>query len=247
MNKYILIVLGVILLLISGWVLFSKKATEPEEVAVEEEELIMTEKYNCADGVVLGTLYISEGESVEVSLPNGRNLLLNSVESDSGFQFESPNGDLILSVKGDGATVTMNGEILVDGCKAVLDEIEETDTELDNELLGTLWRWQEVDYSEGENITPNNPDAFVLTLRSDGSFGASTDCNSVGGSYDLDGDSISFKDTVVTEMFCEGSQETDFIKVLSLTKEFKLLEKELTLILEDDKGEAFFESTELVN
>ncbi len=43
------------------------------------------------------------------------------------------------------------------------------------------WVWVKTLMNDGKVTTPKKSDIFTLTLKSDGSFGATTDCNGVGG------------------------------------------------------------------
>ena len=41
-----------------------------------------------------------------------------------------------------------------------------------------------------------------------------TDCNNFSGSYKVDGNQLTFGEFAATMMYCEGSQESDFLKSL---------------------------------
>jgi heat shock protein HslJ len=86
-------------------------------------------------------------------------------------------------------------------------------------------------------VTPAKPEAFSLTFADDGSFSATTDCNGVGGQYVTDGPALTFSDMMSTLMYCEGSQETDFVGYLSNTSGYHFTTKgELILDLKFDSG-----------
>jgi heat shock protein HslJ len=62
---------------------------------------------------------------------------------------------------------------------------------------------------------------FTLTFSNDGKFSASTDCNSVGGSYTANGNVISFSQIFSTKMYCEGSKESDFSSMLQDAQSYR--------------------------
>jgi heat shock protein HslJ len=104
-----------------------------------------------------------------------------------------------------------------------------------------MWEWQKADDNEGHIITPEKPDTFTLTFLNDGSVSVGTDCNSVGGEYVAENDDLEFTDIRTTLMYCEGSQETEFLKLLQQTQSFHFTSRgELILDLSDDSGTLTF-------
>ncbi|PIT93252.1 MAG: hypothetical protein COU06_00960 [Candidatus Harrisonbacteria bacterium CG10_big_fil_rev_8_21_14_0_10_38_8] len=101
------------------------------------------------------------------------------------------------------------------------------------------WLWVSTTYNNGSKVTPRSSSSFVLTFNDDNNFSASTDCNHVGGQYELDNGEIVFKDMVSTMMYCEGSQENEFIKTLTETESY-LFNAEGELILKLNTGSAIF-------
>ena len=103
------------------------------------------------------------------------------------------------------------------------------------------WVWLNTTYSNDKGVTPKVPGRFTLTLKSDRTFSATTDCNSLGGNYSASGNKISFSNMVSTLMACEGSQESDFSKMLSETQSFLFTSNgELVLELKFDSGSVVF-------
>lgn len=102
------------------------------------------------------------------------------------------------------------------------------------------WVWVSAVYNDGKKLAPKVPGKFVLTLR-DGQFSAKTDCNSMFGSYKAEQYSIVFGAIGMTKMFCEGSQESDFAKLLSEASTYHFTSKgELVFGLKMDSGSAVF-------
>jgi len=103
------------------------------------------------------------------------------------------------------------------------------------------WTWVSTLYNDEREITPKGSKPFRLTFGNDGKFSASTDCNAVGGSYATDGDTISFSQIFSTKMYCEGSQESDFVTTLSNVSGYHFTSKgELILDLKFDSGSVIF-------
>lgn len=76
------------------------------------------------------------------------------------------------------------------------------------------WEWQRTDYSDGQIVTPNQAGVFTLAFADDGMVAIGTDCNQVGGEYQIENGQIAFVNIFMTKMYCEGSQETDFVSAL---------------------------------
>lgn len=101
-------------------------------------------------------------------------------------------------------------------------------------LTAQSWVWRETVKSTGEVIIPAKEGSFVLTFRPDGTFSAQTDCNGVGGVYQVDGQVLTFGQMASTKMFCAESQEKDFTDTLAQTQRFSIKdngELELGLML----------------
>lgn len=103
------------------------------------------------------------------------------------------------------------------------------------------WDWQYSEYGDGSKVYPKNQGLFSVTFEPNGSFYAGTDCNSLGGDYMVDGSKITFGEMRTTLMYCEGSQEAEFQKMLKDTNSYFFTSKgELVLNLKYDSGTAVF-------
>lgn len=103
------------------------------------------------------------------------------------------------------------------------------------------WKWIQTQYSDDKLLTPKTPGQFTLSFRNDGTFSATTDCNGVGGKYQVTGNQITFSEMVSTLMYCEGSQEADFNKMLGQVQSFFFTSKgELVFDLKFDSGSSIF-------
>ena len=102
------------------------------------------------------------------------------------------------------------------------------------------WEWISVLYNDGKIVKPARP-VFTMTFASDGTFSATTDCNSMSGRYKTENDKITFSDVASTMMYCEGSEEAVFAKLLGESQGYHFTSKgELILDLKFDSGSAVF-------
>lgn len=103
------------------------------------------------------------------------------------------------------------------------------------------WTWEKATYGDEEVLKPNKTKAFTITFSSTGTFSATTDCNNLMGNYVTDKEKISFKDIASTKKFCEGSQESNFTKLLTETTSYRFTSfGELILLLKLDSGTVIF-------
>ena len=103
------------------------------------------------------------------------------------------------------------------------------------------WNWVSTTYNDGTKIVPKISGKFILTFKKDGTFGATTDCNGVGGEYKVSGTAITFDKMMSTLMYCEGSQEQVFSKSLGEVGSFHFTSKgELIFNLKMDSGVMIF-------
>ncbi len=66
-------------------------------------------------------------------------------------------------------------------------------------LSGTVWQLVDLDGANPANTSAQ----LTLEFRADGTIGGSAGCNTYGGSYTVDGTSITFGQLLSTKMACE--------------------------------------------
>ena len=102
------------------------------------------------------------------------------------------------------------------------------------------WNWVSTMYSNDMTVTPKI-NKFELTLKDNKTFSATTDCNGVGGEYTVSGDKITFTKMMSTQMYCDGSQEQEYSKMLSQVQSYMFTSKgELVFSLKLDTGTMIF-------
>ena len=103
------------------------------------------------------------------------------------------------------------------------------------------WSWLLTSYRNGDELTPVAADDFTLTFADDDTFSATTDCNTVGGEYAVDDNQITLTNLFATEMFCEDSQEQEFVTMLSAVESYSFTTQgTLVFDLVNDSGSAVF-------
>lgn len=93
---------------------------------------------------------------------------------------------------------------------------QSNETEKTNfELAGTSWMWIQNTMKDGSTVKSNKSEEFVLTFATDDKVSSSTDCNSLGGTYKLANNKLTFSPFMQTLMYCAESQEADYVNALS--------------------------------
>ena len=103
------------------------------------------------------------------------------------------------------------------------------------------WVWTSTLMNDETEVFPKKSGAFTLTFKDDGTFSITTDCNSGGGSYTLNKERITFGPMFSTLMFCDGSQEAAFTKMVADSTSYHFTSKgELILDIKFDSGSVVF-------
>ena len=105
--------------------------------------------------------------------------------------------------------------------------------------------WQWVGVVETEPATGSvvpNPESYTLFMDADGSLSLQVDCNSAGGSYELDGNSLSILVGPMTLAYCgDDSLDQDYLSMLSSVESYALEDGQLLLQMADGVGRMLFE------
>lgn len=112
-------------------------------------------------------------------------------------------------------------------------------------LTSKTWVWESSIDAQGTEARPPNPDDFELRFQTDGILTSTTDCNSLGGSYSVNGVVLGIGSLVATEKFCsEESLEQAYAGLLGLVGSYAIEGKTLTLVLLKDAGSMTFSAKE---
>ncbi len=110
-------------------------------------------------------------------------------------------------------------------------------------LAGSAWEWLRTDRAQGAaTVAPAGK--FVLTFNDDKSASSATDCNSMSGSYVVDGEVLSFGPMVTTLMFCENSVETFYANDLAAVNSYVITGDTMIMNLNRGAGTMHFKRKE---
>ena len=111
-----------------------------------------------------------------------------------------------------------------------------------SQITNREWTWVSTLMSDGSITLPKKSDAFTITFQNDNSFTGTTDCNSFFGQITLDNNKLSFGPIGSTKMFCEGSQEAEFLQSLAEVESFLInaQENQLVFLIKYDSGSITF-------
>jgi heat shock protein HslJ len=109
-------------------------------------------------------------------------------------------------------------------------------------LEGNTYVWQGTLMNDDTSITPKQSGKFTISFGTDGKATGKTDCNSYFTSYNVGTDgAIKFQNIGATKMYCEGAQESVFLRDLGLSSNYMVTETgELVLMLPYDSGVMIF-------
>jgi heat shock protein HslJ len=217
-KRSLLIAIALILLIACAYVLFASRTQAPQEGSDPaspdiEDDAAAGGTPNVASHTV--TFVSEDGTSVTAVFSDDQvvlnglgytNATLPHAVSASGARYANSEG-LELWNKGNDVTVSQDGSIIFAGTEASAAD--------DQSLIGT-WTWKELIHEGGEIHTPHNADAFTLTFDANGHVQGTTDCNGLSGTYTLENGMLTVGPVIQTRMYCEGSQEQEFVSALQL-------------------------------
>ena len=103
------------------------------------------------------------------------------------------------------------------------------------------WHWIKAIDQDGRETVPTHSGAFTLTFTNAGTFAATTDCNSLSGTYTAHEGWLAFGPIAATKMYCEGAQEGVFATLLEQTQRYHFTARgELVFTLLSDRGSVIF-------
>ncbi len=233
---------GIGLLSIGALVWFFDLAadTSEQESAAEASSAPMPIAYECADDNTVVTDFAVDGQQVEVTTPAGEVVLLLRQSDDAVGRYEGVDGAMVLHTDESDAFLAESGERVVTDCQPVYaDEGTADRAAVDEQLLDAPWRWVETAYETADTVRPEQSEAFQLTFQDDGQVAATTDCNTMMGSYEVSAaNGIAFGEMASTLMYCEGSQEMVYRSMLAEAETYAVNEagSVLTIELESEGG-----------
>jgi uncharacterized lipoprotein YbaY/predicted small secreted protein len=108
-------------------------------------------------------------------------------------------------------------------------------------LAGTSWRWVSLTQADGTEVVVPDPENYLLSFEPEGMFALKADCNTVSGSYTVDGQSIAIMLGPSTMAFCgEESLDQMYLAALAQAATFQFDGDALTTGLAGDAGSMSF-------
>lgn len=118
---------------------------------------------------------------------------------------------------------------------------DDHNTAVISQITHRKWQWLQTQMSDDKLVAPRQVEAFTLVLREDGVVMGTSDCNRFSGAYRSTGNKLSFGNMAATRMYCENSQEADFLKQLGAVDSYFIDgEGRLVLQLKFDSGSMLF-------
>ncbi len=186
-------------------------------------------------------------------------LMMQQVAAASGVRYENREANLVLLNKGDTVTIYRDDQVLFEGTHlehgahegehgydeaATSGTSSEEHTHHDDSadasttamlIQSKTWVWEKYLATDGTIAAPRQAEAFTLSFGSQSQISGTTDCNNFGGSYTLSGSELEFGPFMSTKMYCEGSQETEFLGYLG-AGHLEIVVSGNELILKQEKG-----------
>lgn len=188
-------------------------------------EIVLEKQENIAGG---DEVYVSEGVTLIRNYENEISLILenNIVVFQGGLK--EVRQDEVSDVDDDSVDFS-------------IDSIEGLDSQYLEILTATSWQWEQTQMNNDDLITPNTVDAFTLTFTDEGLVSGTTDCNTLAGSFALNDTRIQMNNLAVTRMFCENSQEAEFLNMVQTSQYIYFTEdNRFVLLLPYDSGSVIF-------
>lgn len=104
-------------------------------------------------------------------------------------------------------------------------------------LTGVTWRWERTLMNDDTVISPEDPSLYTIMFHDDGTVSARVDCNQMGGTYKLEGASISIDLTHGTRAMCPPeSLDVEFQGQINDVRQLVFAETKLHFYLAYHRG-----------
>lgn len=206
MNKTILIVAAVVVIAaVAIWFTYQKGMDKNEPIT--GNEVTFTDP---GSGDFVSVVFTDDDRAVLNGLGYD-GVELRSAIAASGARYVNEELDLELWNRGDSVTISKSGQQVFAGNQGGLTDSDRLDED--------VFVWQATTIND-EVIEPVKKDAFTIDFDGDRVSGT-TDCNGFSGSYEVgENNTLSFGPLAMTKMFCEGSQEAEFVAPLADVRSF---------------------------
>lgn len=251
MNKILIGIVGSLVLLISGYFLLTSYLSTQEEIGEEPQRVTLEGEYVC--------LPLREGQPDRGDCAAGLSTPTGFYAIDLGLMSQTApslvQGERIKAMGIVTPIETLSTDYWdrfeVSGIFSVTNALEKlepevvavppsTSTTTSSTFVGRNWVWQSTKMLSGESLVPKGERQFVLQFTPDSRYQSTTDCNSLGGGYVIDGEVLSLESPIATKMYCEGSLESEYVTQLLLVNSYVIENNELRFNLKGDYGTMIF-------
>lgn len=109
-------------------------------------------------------------------------------------------------------------------------------------IVGMVWEWTQTAYGDDSVTTVDDPSKYTVLFNEDGTLTLQIDCNRGGGSYSLDGSSLTVNAFVMTRVACpEGSLSDEFLTNLNSAATYVMDGSNLVINMFADAGNMIFQ------
>jgi heat shock protein HslJ len=245
MNNHIakILISSVVLILLACgvWYGINRSVSKSDKPNQQQTDMV----YIDSNQMRLRSVFSLENNLVTIYFEEFQGIELAQVEAASGAQYRNDDLKLMLWNKGDEVFLYQNEEVIFTNSSAPNTSGSATSTNSNisdlEKIKKYIWVWQETQLNDGSVITPNTSDVFSVTFDNEGNVSGATDCNGFGGTYKLDKQMIEFGPFIQTLMYCEGSQEQEFVRMISDSTSYTFdQEDNLILLIKYDSGSVLF-------
>ena len=147
-------------------------------------------------------------------------------------RFETANDQLILILNNDAGRMTFARSAATLGAGGTQQM----------QIVGVPWQWTDLTGARpgGQQLLPE-PGKYTLTLNQDGTYQAKADCNTVSGTFTIEGNKINLVPGPTTAAECgPNSLSQQYLTLLGNVETFSANAGRLTLTLKEDMGNMVF-------
>ena len=127
----------------------------------------------------------------------------------------------------------LQGDQLVETSSRIM----EGDTERETALSGIVWQWESFLEANDNTILVPSPDKYTIEFLDGGQLQIQADCNSVRGSYTIEGSSITIELGPSTRVACPpGSLSDEYLSLLQDVSSYVMDGDNLALAVKYDTG-----------
>lgn len=193
------------------------------------------------DGKATDTATVQLGDRI-----NPTSLYLKDGKIVVGMTTQGPDEPMCCATQRVLNTYALNGDKLEQASTQVVGSVEQTPaaqptTAPAQTLTGTVWKWTGSLFNDGKQVTPGDPNQYLLSFLAGGQVSIKADCNQVGGTYTTDGNQLTITLGPSTLVACPpGSLDQEYLRQLGTVTSYLFKDGNLILEFKFDSGSMTF-------